>query len=632
MSKSELFLRWMADDAMVVPSGIAREVMLLCEDKASSLGEIVSAMEADPNLCSYLLEYANYISTPADQIISLHNAAAKLGPTTIMNMALGFSLLAENKTGPCILFDHQGFWAQSLARALAARSLALRTGNNNPEELFICGMLARVGSLTLAALFPQEYTRLLSEQLDRKSLLDLEDEQFGMNSEELSSRLLQAWGLPERCAEALKFYGNAEQPDLVDESITLISSILLFAGTIAEICMLEMPLQDRIVAAEESAVAFGLEEHDFEEIFNDIITSWQRWGYVLKIPVQDCPRFQRLKDTDFTAPVNGAHPFNKEPFRILVTDDDPMTLLSLSRLLKSSGKQVFTAENGADGLALALEKRPHMLITDWRMPKLNGIDFCKALRENDITRHIYIIMLTGKESDDELVQALEAGADDFMVKPFTPKVMEARIRSGERIIGFQQKIHRDREIIQQYADLLASANLKLQNMAMTDVLTGLPNRRSALNRLKEVVAEAKRHNEPLCCIMIDIDHFKRVNDKYGHDIGDKVLKEIAAIFNSSARSYDMVSRIGGEEFLVICARSSLDDTGQLAERLRAAVELHRVIYEHTPIQTTISLGVAAWSEEMADGEEMTRAADLALYQAKQQGRNRVVTKRENVPL
>jgi diguanylate cyclase (GGDEF)-like protein len=263
------------------------------------------------------------------------------------------------------------------------------------------------------------------------------------------------------------------------------------------------------------------------------------------------------------------------------------------------------------------------------MPKMSGIDFCRALRDNESTRHTYIIMLTGKESDDELVQALEAGADDFMVKPFTPKVMEARIRSGERIIGFQQKIHRDREVIQQYADLLASANLKLQNMAMTDVLTGLPNRRSALNRLKEVVAEAKRHREPLCCIMIDIDHFKQVNDKYGHDIGDMVLRELAAIFSSSARSYDMVSRIGGEEFLVICARSGLDDTGQLAERLRSAVEMHRVIHEDTPIQTTISLGVAAWSEDMADGEEMTRAADLALYQAKQQGRNRVVVTRDD---
>ena len=614
---------------MPVPSGIARQIMLLCSDKTASLGEIVSAMESDPNLCSYLLEYANYIAPPTEQIISLHNGVAKLGPTTIMYLALGFSLLSRNKSGECILFDHQGFWAHSLARALAARSLAVRTGNKNPDELFICGLLARVGSLALASLFPEEYTRLLSDQLDRKSLLDQEDQLFEMNSEELSCRLLQTWSLPPRCCEAVKFYGNAMQPDLVEEPVTLISSILLFAETIAEICMLEMPLQDRITAAEESAVAFGLEEHDFAEIFNDIVNKWQHWGYILKISTQDCPKFRRLKETAFTAPVNGAHPYNKEPFRILVADDDPMTLLSLSRLLESSGKQVFTAEDGEEGLALALQKRPHMLITDWRMPKMNGIDFCRALRDNESTRHTYIIMLTGKESDDELVQALEAGADDFMVKPFTPKVMEARIRSGERIIGFQQKIHRDREVIQQYADLLASANLKLQNMAMTDVLTGLPNRRSALNRLKEVVAEAKRHREPLCCIMIDIDHFKQVNDKYGHDIGDMVLKELAAIFSSSARSYDMVSRIGGEEFLVICARSGLDDTGQLAERLRSAVEMHRVIHEDTPIQTTISLGVAAWNEDMADGEEMTRAADLALYQAKQQGRNRVVVTRDN---
>jgi len=313
----------------------------------------------------------------------------------------------------------------------------------------------------------------------------------------------------------------------------------------------------------------------------------------------------------------------EEPLKILVVDDDPMTLMGLKKMLESDGKKVYTAENGDDALSLALEALPDMIITDWRMPKVSGIDLCKILRSTSITQHIYIIMLTGKESDEEHIQALDAGADDFVIKPFTPRVLAARMNSGERIIRFQQKISQDHEVIQKYAARLAAANRKLETMAMTDALTGLPNRRSALNRLKEEVSESLRHKTPLSCIMIDIDHFKLINDGYGHDIGDRALKEIADIFGTTARSYDMVSRIGGEEFLVICARSTLSESRQLAERLRHAIHTLRINLEEHTIQTTISLGVSSWHEDMSSGEDMTKAADRALYRAKQRGRDRV---------
>ncbi len=608
---------------MPAPSPLVKEIAERYHLHDADPAQIAAKVETDPELLSYLLEYLTSISPPFEKPPSLSNGLAKLGVATSVQLLLGFSLLTRNKNGRCSLFSHQQFWSHSLARAAACQVLARRTGNQNPDELFVCGLLAQIGRLALAVVFPEDYSDILSRQLSRQSQLDQETERFGLSHEEISSRLFQSWHLPQTFARAVDVHGTNEQPGRDDEDLTLIRTMLLFADNIAETCLLETPLQERIISAERCATAFGIEESEFADIFDDIVKRWQRWGYIFKIPTQDCPAYQDLKDA---SPLTEAakHPFTRETFKILVIDDDPMTLLSLSRLLNGSGNTVFTADNGEKGLRLAFEKKPHLLITDWRMPKLNGIDLCRALRENPATRHIYIIMLTGKESDEELIQALEAGADDFMVKPFTPKVLEARVRSGERIIGYQQMIHRDREVIQQYADLLASANQKLQNMAMTDVLTGLPNRRSALNRLKDAVAESIRHKEPLCCIMIDLDHFKQVNDKYGHDVGDKVLKEIAGIFLSSARSYDMVSRIGGEEFLVICDRSSLVEAGLLAERLRMAVELHRFFHGNIPVKTTISLGVAAWSSSMTDGEEMTKEADIALYQAKQMGRNRVV--------
>ena len=242
---------------------------------------------------------------------------------------------------------------------------------------------------------------------------------------------------------------------------------------------------------------------------------------------------------------------------ILAVDDDPLTLISLKKILSGEGKEILTAENGEEALNIALEKQPHMIITDWRMPKMNGLELCRILRRTSLTQHTYIVMVTSCETDDELVQAFDAGADDFITKPFTPKVLEARIQSGERLIRYQKTISHDREVIQKYATQLTSANRKLQTMAMTDPLTGLPNRRSAMKRLTAAVAETVRHGEKLSCIMIDIDHFKKVNDTHGHESGDLVLKAIASTFHRRARMYDIVSRTGGEEFLVICARSDL---------------------------------------------------------------------------
>jgi len=174
------------------------------------------------------------------------------------------------------------------------------------------------------------------------------------------------------------------------------------------------------------------------------------------------------------------------------------------------------------------------------------------------------------------------------------------------------------------ARLGLAANRKLHTMTMTDALTGLPDRRSAVARLKSVVAESYRHWEKLSCIMIDIDHFKKINDTYGHENGDIVLQELAGIFSRNARSYELVSRMGGEKFLVICSRSGLADAQHLAERLRAAVENQAIeLSEGARAWVTISAGVAGWKEEYKEGGELIKAADRALYQAEQQGRNRV---------
>jgi len=623
MNSSEVFERLSRMGAMPSPSRVALEVMKLSCDLSSSLGDIAQVIETDPALSAKLLRYANSaMVSPATPIASIHKATIKLGMKTVVNLALGFSLLSSNRNGNCETFSYETFWSHSLAKAVAARTFAKISGSLDPDELFVSGLLSNMGSLAFASLFPEEYSRLLSTDFSRESLLSYEHEEFGIDSKELGKELFRAWGLPEHFALAIsRSNGKNNDHDEANALVSELSDILSLADTIAEICMLAEPLSEKITRGERKALALGIEEAEFPPIFDEITEIWQTWGHTFNIPTTDIPLYKSIKDSE--QPSEQQLEEQDAPIKVLLVDDDPMTLLNLKRLLSKHGKIVYTAENGEDALTIAVEKNPHMVITDWRMPKVSGIELCRVLRNTAITEHIYIIMLTGRESDDELIEALDAGADDFIIKPFTPRVLEARMHSGERIIRFQQMIHKDREVIQKYAARLAAANKKLQTMAMTDSLTGLPNRRSAMTRLKEAVAESQRHREPLACIMIDIDHFKKINDRFGHDVGDQMLKNIATIFNATARSYDVVSRIGGEEFLVICARSTLAESKLLAERLRLAIDTLSFTEDNKIVHTTISLGVACWDKTMTSGEDMTKAADLALYQAKQKGRNRV---------
>lgn len=329
--------------------------------------------------------------------------------------------------------------------------------------------------------------------------------------------------------------------------------------------------------------------------------------------------------SDHISPVGADEPeaVGSTPLTILAVDDDPLTLHALQRLLERQSYRVLRADNGDDGLALALGQSPHLLITDWHMGGLNGLGLCRALRASALGERLYIIMLTACETDDELVQAFGAGADDYVVKPFTPKVLEARIRGGERLVRQQMRIEEDKRVIQDYAERLARSNRRLERMATTDALTGLPNRRYALDNMPRALAESRGLAGGLACLMLDVDHFKRINDSHGHDGGDLVLCEVARTIETHARQGDTVSRIGGEELLIYGGGLGADEAEHFAERLRAAVEAREIPLDGTSVSVTVSIGLALSSDVAGSHEDLIKAADQALYAAKREGRNRV---------
>jgi diguanylate cyclase (GGDEF)-like protein len=236
---------------------------------------------------------------------------------------------------------------------------------------------------------------------------------------------------------------------------------------------------------------------------------------------------------------------------------------------------------------------------------------------------VYIIMMTGNDRSEDLVTALENGADDYLPKPLNTAVLMARLRAAERVIRLQERVEQDREQIRSYAVDLSVANRKLQHMALYDGLTGLPNRRYAMDRLNKEWERAVRHGDPLLCMLADIDHFKSVNDNHGHDAGDVVLREVAATMKGALRGSDDICRFGGEEFLAICPEADLEVAYVLGDRLREAVASQLIDTPEFRGSVTVSVGVACYSDGVETPAHLLKLADEALYAAKHAGRNKV---------
>jgi len=314
-----------------------------------------------------------------------------------------------------------------------------------------------------------------------------------------------------------------------------------------------------------------------------------------------------------------------ESLRFLIVEQDDQTRSELAAALEASGHQVMTAAEGRAGFLLALQERPHILITEWEMPGMGGIGMIRALRGTRLGRGIYILITTAQQSEESLVAAFAAGVDDFLVKPLNLRILAARLRAAERVVRLQREVERDRDEIRRYADELAAANRRLREAALTDVLTGLPNRRYAIEFFSHEWQVASRSGRPLAVMLIDVDHFKQINDSYGHAAGDVALKALATAIKGALRAQDVVCRTGGDEFTVICPDTDLAAGLVCAERVRQAVAALRFAFGAASRHGSVSIGVAVRDESTPDIEALIERADAGAYLAKQFGRNRVAS-------
>jgi two-component system, cell cycle response regulator len=297
--------------------------------------------------------------------------------------------------------------------------------------------------------------------------------------------------------------------------------------------------------------------------------------------------------------------------RILVAEDDKLSRVMLEKTLRQAGYEVTAVEDGEHAMAeLAKEDPPRLALLDWMMPGRDGLSVCREIRMHTEQAYTYLILLSSKETKAEIVQGLEAGADDYLTKPFDVEELKARLRAGERILDLE--------------DRLVEARESMRFRATHDLLTSLWNRGVILELVSREIHRSFRENSCTVVMMCDIDHFKMVNDEHGHAAGDEVLREVARRLQHSVRSYDMVGRYGGEEFLVVLNRCDPKSAVARADNLRSIVSGKPIHARGKSLPVTISIGLALSCEyQDGDADEIIRKADTALYAAKAAGRNRV---------
>ena len=326
--------------------------------------------------------------------------------------------------------------------------------------------------------------------------------------------------------------------------------------------------------------------------------------------------------------------------KILIVEDEKVSALVLRRTLQKLGHEVTLAEDGACAWQRLLTEEYRLVISDWMMPEVDGLELCRRMRQNQSEGYTYFILLTAKDNREDRLIGMAAGADDFLIKPMDEQELVARLQVAQRILTMQEEL-RERSLqlantlqemesahrlvrkmnqaLESEHQALTNANRKLQALASADSMTGLANHRTFQEQLRNEVARAVRHDVPLTVLMLDVDHFKKYNDSHGHPAGDEVLKSVARLLKETLRTEDFTARYGGEEFAAILPLTVLESAQTFAERFRSAV----ASYDFPNQQVTVSIGLAEYLSGEDTPESLITKADHALYAAKHSGRNRV---------
>ena len=304
-------------------------------------------------------------------------------------------------------------------------------------------------------------------------------------------------------------------------------------------------------------------------------------------------------------------------WRVLLTDDEPVQRMLIGRMLSRAGYEVVMAEDGQQAVQMMQQGNFQLLVTDWEMPNLDGIGLCRAVRSMNLPYYTYTILLTSRDAIEHVVMGLQSGADDYLTKPIMEPELLARLNTGKRLVEMERSLRQAME--------------ENRRLSIIDALTGVFNRRYLMEQLAKELERSARYHHPLSLMLCDVDHFKRINDNYGHQCGDETLVQFSQVLRSCLRETDWIARYGGEEFVIVLPETTLSAATQVAERCRTALAKEPLKMSDQTLSVTASFGVSGWQESVPAGTDINKliaVADAGVYASKQDGRDKVTVREQ----
>jgi diguanylate cyclase (GGDEF)-like protein len=612
------------------PQGVALAILELTQRNDANIHSLTHLVQTDPAMAGRILRYSNAVHGGSlRHIASLSHAIVFLGMFRVRQIALGFSLVDQYRAGACLAFDYLGYWTASLATGISAQLVAAQA-QCPPDESFTCGLLSGIGRLALATVFPVEYGELLERNLGPLELREAEIGQFGLDHATLSSELLEDWGLPEIFHQAVRHHElPGESSYSAGSRAQALTEALHFSSKVGTLLNLDSARRwERLPSLYHAAAQVGLEDTEVPPLVEKVVEQWRDWGRELHLPTRDFSDLkQLLTSPPEPATLEGWSGLAMLPMRLTFVAHGVTLMRGLAETLDAMGLQVELASDKDSAIRLLAKAGSDILLVQLADCSDDAAHALRELRACEGGRQAYCITLIPPEAETNVAKLMLAGAADYLLNNYTEASLMARLGSAQRVVALQGAVRTERESVIRSSGEWARSNRRLLQEAHTDPLTRLHNRRYGLDRFSQEWSFAAHSNAALSCLMLDIDHFKRVNDQHGHEIGDVVLAQVARLIQRDSRKDDVVFRFGGEEFCIVSPGTPLAEAIRLGERIVQTVRKEKFGKDGNLFQVTISIGVAARDPADANLEALSARADRALYAAKDQGRNRVMAAR-----
>lgn len=624
MNQSRLVIK-QATDRLPSPNGVALAIMELWDKDNTSVPQMAKLVETDPALSGRLLRLANAAAHGVRPVVSIREAIVRVGMRTVGQVAIAFSLVDQNRDGQCEAFDYPAFWSESLLLATIARQLSASSNTAPPDDIFACALLARIGRLALATVYPIEYSEVIEQA--PVSLLQAEQTRFGFDHNDLSYELMRDYGVPEALALPAIRHERVEALGEEDEGRDYRIAVLVhIAWQLVEQVFAEeasargATAPERVCQLAESAL--GIDAEALTRRLGEGIEQWQEWSQLLSLPDHSGARIDpgEAKPEDPEAAADEPAPGDEAPKKaILLPPPDDERFHSL---LQRADVAVHLGTTYESVLRTAVQDPPDLLVIAEAAIPEDIENLCQVVRSTEWGKPIFIAVVADAGRTQTNAVLFNAGADAVIHPAISDADFQARLTPAHRLADLKALWQADRHDLRHTANELAISRRKFETLSLTDQLTELPNRRAGMEALERAWGQATRGGTSVGLLMLDIDHFKQVNDRYGHSAGDQVLVEAAKAWSAVTRTGDLLCRSGGEEFLVITTGTDVDGMVRLAARLQAATQAISIPWNGQTIRITASFGLAL-SDDSSDLEALLNTADKTLYIAKSKGRNRL---------